>query len=266
MKLKKLIGISLIILGLICLIEGEAGITGGVISEYVNKSILSFFTLIFIFLGLIILGGGTLEEKIKYNGVIILGGNWKGYPYKHKPVIRRGKEKLDIGLRSIINCVAAGEMYCRGETEKIIINGGKTAGKKYPSEAQAMKDYLLKKYKKIKEEDIIIREEAMDTYAEIDGDLEIAKENKLNKLALVTVDTQLPRCKKYLEVLGEQVDYLSSQKEYKKLNPHYERLNKRFTESFAVKYYERFKEFFLRGLQDIGITKQFTKPLAKWIR
>lgn len=204
---------------------------------------------------------GSLEKKLKYDGVIIMGRSWSGYPFRHKVV--RGK--LDISVQSKMSCKVAAEMYMSGETKKIIFGTGQSAGKKWPSEAKAMKDYILKEYPEIPDGDILTHERNLDTYEELDEDINLAEQNKLNKLALITVDTQLPRCKKYLEDKGKRLDYFSTEGKFEKLGHHYRGLVTRHKKSLGVKY-EKVKEAILRGLQYIGITKKFTKPLAKIMR
>ena len=271
-KYKIIIGALAFLCGILFLINLNSGITGNAI--FVSDFFLGYefnliLNLVLIFGGLVLLAAGSLESRTdekKYDGIIILGGNWRGYPYRFKPVVKGGKEVLDISLRSKINCMAAGEMYKKGLTGKIIIGTGQSAGKKWPSEAQAMKEYILRKYKDVKKENILIQEKTMETFSELDEDIKLARKNGLDRLALMTVNTQLPRCRKYLEERGEKLDYLYSEEEFKKMGRHYAGLQKRFSQSFAVKYYETLKEYILRGLQRAGITKAFTQPLAKVVR
>lgn len=221
--------------------------------------------------------------KEKYNAEIILGGNWKGYPGNHKPITRRKgnclgeKEKdesnyLPISNRSRINCLAAIDWYEKGLIEKIIVGTGQSAGKDWPSEAEAMKDYILR-HSKIYEEDILTHEDTLETYSEIERNLEIVKENHFGNIVLLTVNTQLLRCKRHLKKLEENVDCYSSQdivsekedcieSRQRGKNP-YPLLVENFANSPGVKYYEKTKEFGLRIFQLFGITKSLTKLLAK---
>ncbi|MFH1452295.1 MAG: YdcF family protein [archaeon] len=269
-KRKFFVGVFVFLFGIFLLRFSFNTITGNsILSLSSILNINSIVGLIFILGGLFLMVTGNLEKKIggeRYDGVIILGGNWKGYPYKLKPRKRGEKEFLDISFRSKMNCVTAAEMYKEGLARKIIIGTGQSAGKKWPSEAQAMKNYILRKYKGISREDILTHEKTLDTYDEIDEDLKLARENGLINLVLATVNTQLPRARKYLESKGEHLGYISSEEVFKTLGRQHEKLAEGYAESPAVKYYETFKEFVLRSMQKLGITGGFTKPLAKLIR
>jgi len=258
-KLRMLIGFVLFLTGILLIISTQSSITGNTISEGTKSVNSPIFSLILIIVGLVLMATGNLEQELEeYDGVIILGRNWRGYPFKSKVV----NGKLDLNVLSKVNCLVAADMYEKGQTRKIIIGGGKTAGKKWPSEAKAMKEYISKKYPEIPKKDILIQEKTLDTYDELDEDMKLAKENDLEKLALITIDSQLPRCKK---VLGDSVDYISSEEEIKKRSPHYKRLIKDYRKSPTSKY-ESFKESVLRVLQKLGLEGNFTKPLAKIIR
>lgn len=267
---KRLIGILILLLGVFLLFNNFSSFTGNAILSF--QSVLSFnsiLCMVLILSGLFFMVTGNLESRTngkKYDGVIILGGNWRGYPSKLKPVKRDGKEILDISLRSKMNCIVAGDMYSRGITDKIIIGTGKTAGRQWPSEAEAMKDYLLRRFPEIEEGDIMLQTRNLDTYEELDEDLKLAREHGLVNLALATVNTQLPRVIKYLEGKGENLDYISSEEEFARIDPRYKKLAIKYSESRWVKYYETFKEYVLRGLQSFGLTSRITKPLAKIIR
>jgi len=266
MKKRKLIfGTLLFLVGIFLLIDLKFSMTGNVIffSQAFPNLVFILGTILF-FGGLLLMLAGTLEGEVqkKYDGVIILCRNFKGYPFKHKPV--RGK--LDITLAGKMNCVVAAEMYKRGITNKIIFGSGKTCGQEWPSETEGFRNYLSKRYPEIPEKDLLMQEDNLDTYEELDKDIELARSNGLMRLALITINTQLPRCKRYLEKKREHLDYISAEEEFKKLGPHYKILAEKYAESPSVKYYETLKEFILRGLQSIGITGKFTKPLAKIVR
>lgn len=267
---KIIFGVFFFLFGIFLLINFNNSITGNsILSFQLNENFNSIWSMILIVGGLFLMITGNLETKTnekKYDGLIILGGNWRGYPYKFKTVKKGMGETLDISLRSKMNCITAAEMYKKGLTQKIIIGTGQSAGKKWPSEARAMKDYILKQYKDVPSRDILIHEKTLDTYSEVDEDIKLAGKNHLKNLALATVNTQLPRVKKYLENKGEHLDYISSEEEFKKLGPRYEKLVRGYDESLAVKYYETFKESILRGMQNMGLTKKVTKPIAKLIR
>jgi len=194
-----------------------------------------------------------------YDGVIVVARNWRGYPLRHKPFNGR----LDIHPLSKINCIVGAEMYLSGRARKIILGTGKTAGEEWPSEASAMRDYMLKKYgEEIREEDILIQEKSLESYGELNEDYKLARENGLEKLAVITLNSQLPKSRK---ILGNKVDYISSEEEIKKTHPRYERLLRNYQNSWAYKY-EMGKESFLSVLHYLGVRAWFTKRLARLFR
>jgi len=266
-SIKFISGVVLFLFGLSLLLVSRLDMTGNIILEnsYVfNFKIIFILEFILIIGGLIFMITGSLENRFderKYDGVIILGGNWRGYPLKFKTVKKGGKEILDISLRSKMNCTTAAEMYRKGLTGKIIIGTGQSAGKKWPSEARAMKDYIIKKYGDVRTEDILTQEKTMETFNELDEDIKLARENGLNRLALVTVNTQMPKCKRYLKKKGENLDYISSEEEFKQLNSKYHRLAEQYAKSPEVRYYERFKEATIGRLP-----KQITALLGRLVR
>ena len=101
---------------------------------------------------------------------------------------------------------------------------------------------------------------------ELDENLRVASQNGLVNLALMTVDTQIPRCKAYFEKQRRYLDYFSTEEEFSRQNPRYKKLAVKYQDSIGVKYYETFKEFALRGLQKLGITGKFTVPIARLVR
>lgn len=223
-------------------------------------------------------------QKGKYDGVLILGRNWKGYPWRKTPITQKvgnymgndGRQRendLPISDGSRINCLAAGNFHLRGLTKKIVVGTGRSA-EDWPSEAEEMRNYILRRFRgKISPEDILEQEHTLETYSELEENIKIAEGNGLTNLALITVRTQLPRCKRHLEKLGKDIDCFNSeniveqmeQNRQKGKNP-YPLLVKRYRNSPGVTYYERTKELILRGFQFCGITKSLTKRLANIAR
>ena len=196
-----------------------------------------------------------------YDGVIILGRNWRGYPFKKKPVkVEDGSDYLEIQFLAKVNCRVAANMYESGRTKKIIIGTGKTAGKNYRSEALAMKDYILR-ISDVPKKDILTQEKTLDTYDELREDLKLAHDNDLEKLALVSIDTQLPKCKRFLDNQGIFIDYISCEKNFINNPFNHKWVIDSYHKSCAFKY-EWFKEKVL--LRFAG--PKFTKFLAKILR
>lgn len=202
----------------------------------------------------------------KYDAVVTMGRNWRGYPRKHQIFQINGKNFLDLSAPARMNCIVVAEFYRQGKTNYIIFGTGKSAGEKFSSEARAMKDYILKKYPEIPDDRILIHENNLDSYQEIEEDAKIAKERGLEKLALVTIDTQLPKGIRMLRRNGfENVVGYDTFQEIIKIDSRYEKLVEKYKKSCAEKY-ERTKEKILRIVDILGFRGWFFKRIAKFIR
>lgn len=92
-----------------------------------------------------------------------------------------------------LTCLAAAMLFISGKTENIIVTGGKTAGENNLSEAEAMKEFILKVFgKRIKETNIIVEGKAIDTAKNADNTLEIVNQDTATVL---TIKYHLPRTK-----------------------------------------------------------------------
>lgn len=257
---KRYFGLILFLLGAFFIFLSGSSLTGYLVLENYGR-IWQVFGLLPLIFGLLLMVEGGLEAKVKeekFDAVIVMGRNWRGYPVK-RAISEDGTLRLHSA--TLMNCSVAADIYRKGKTEKVILATGKTAGKKFNSEAEAMKEYLVKRLK-IPEKDILTKHKALDTYTELDDSMKIAKEHELHRLALVTVGTQLPICEKYL---GNRVDeYIASEK-YAKSLPVWRRYAGKYVKS-PLAAYEAVKESILGLLQDIGLTKKFTKPVVKVVR
>jgi uncharacterized SAM-binding protein YcdF (DUF218 family) len=73
------------------------------------------------------------------------------------------RDRVPLSQRSRLNALAGGQLYAEGKLKKLIVTGGYTSGPDLPSEAEAMKAYILKKYPTINPDDIITENESIDT-------------------------------------------------------------------------------------------------------
>lgn len=98
---------------------------------------------------------------MEYEVVIALGKNWR----KNKPSKRKflnSQNPFPLSPESKLTALAAGELYESGKTDKILFSSGPTLQGYKPSEAEAMKNYMLKRYK-VSEDDILLEQRSWDT-------------------------------------------------------------------------------------------------------
>lgn len=103
-----------------------------------------------------------------FDALIVLGKNigvgWNREKIRKTPHFLSDRSELSV--------FATGFLFDTGNFKQIIFSGGKTAGADYPSEAKAMKDFLLKEFPEIPEEKIILEENSFDT---IENAIEVKK-------------------------------------------------------------------------------------------
>lgn len=177
--------------------------------------------------------------------LVVLGKNWKKYP-------KAGDTNIELSTDSKISALAAGLLLSKDEPDYdyVIFSTGKTAGANWPSEAKAMKDYLLSKMT-VSQEKIILEEISIDTAgnAEEVGKL-LSKINDAKTFDLMTVGYHLPRAVKIFTTflpfaVAHMIDSYSVL--FDSNQCYCQALAKERMESFGVKI-EKIKEFILRRL------------------
>lgn len=182
----------------------------------------------------------------KFGAVIVLDRIWR--PGKKDSPERGHHLSVDGKMRAL----AAVEMYKAGLVDKIIFTGGKASGKEYPSDAESMRAYFLKKYPDIPEDKIILEEESFNTYENAEEAAGILERHNIQNVALLTNEYHLERAKKIFEGEGVKVSefpaerFLAHRRSASGTN-HYERFVESFMKSGHVKW-EKAKEAILRGL------------------
>ncbi len=197
-----------------------------------------------------------------YDAIIVLGRNWKGYP--GKPEIKDGK--VHLSLESKMSSLAALMMYEKGLTKKIILCSGKTAGQNFPSEAGAMAEFMRKR-SPIPKEAIILEEESLETYGNMENTKALLDKYNLadGKLALVTVGLHLPRSVNICNFYGLKVDAYPSEEKVKQISEHHKATVERYEKSCFVKR-ERLREFLLRRIQLINPSGNIPRILGEYMR
>lgn len=175
-----------------------------------------------------------------FEALIVLGKNWRKVPdAKMSP----DTDRIHLSLESKMTARAALEMYLDGKTDKIILAGGKTAGKDWPSEAQAMADYMTKIYRahlgqkdrdhskettdemiSLFNQSLIIEDQSIDTKTNADEVSRILTEHNLNNAALITVGFHLGRAEQNFQEQGIEAQGFKSEDVMKQYTPElYER-------------------------------------------
>jgi len=109
--------------------------------------------------------------------------------------IRKSSDFLNNLTKEV--ALVCGNLYLSGDFEKIIFSSGHTSGLDIPSEAQAMKSYMLSKIPNIAPVDILLEDKSLDTPTNA---LEISKLIK-EKSARIAVVAPMLHKKRVLELL-----------------------------------------------------------------
>ncbi len=121
--------------------------------------------------------------------------------------------------RSELSVFAIGFLFKTGNFNKIILSGGKTSGANFPSEARAMKDFLLKEFPEIPEDKIILEENSFDTIENATEVKKILEDMGINQAIGLTTNEFAKRAKMVFKQEGLKIDFLKVSDELKKLSP-----------------------------------------------
>lgn len=124
-----------------------------------------------------------------FDVLIVLGKNI-GVNY---PPSRIRKTNYFLSPHSKLNVLAAGDLFMAGKTDRIIFSSGHTSGSAYPSEAEAMRDYLRQKFPEIPEDAVILEERSLDTWGNAKEVRKIIKQHGFQNIGLLTVGFHLER-------------------------------------------------------------------------
>ncbi len=121
--------------------------------------------------------------------------------------------------RSELSVFATGLLFKTGNFNKIIFSGGKTAGVDFPSEARAMKDFLLKEFPEIPGDKIILEENSFDTIENATEVKKILKDIGINQTIGLTTNEFAKRAKMVFKKEGLRIDFLKVNDALKRLSP-----------------------------------------------
>ena len=150
-----------------------------------------------------------------FDALIVLGKNI-GIGWTREKIRKTPNYLSD---RSELSVYAAGYLYKTGNFKRIIFSGGKTAGAEFPSEARAMKDFLLKQFPEILEDKIILEENSFDTIENATEVKKIIENLEINQIIALTTNEFAKRAKMVFKKEGLRTDFLKVNDELKKLSP-----------------------------------------------
>jgi len=196
-----------------------------------------------------------------FQAVIVLGKNWRERP----PKDATPDWKPRLSIESEMSALAAGQMYRDGKTTRLIFTGGRTAGGDRASEAEAMRDYLKKKFPEIPEGAIEIESESIDTFANAEGVSSLLQSHGLDNVALLTVGFHLSRADRIFKSKGIKAECFSSEEIMRARSKHHDKLVDRFHGSGRVKW-AKVMEFAAKRLLDLDSEGDAVGALAKLVR
>lgn len=196
----------------------------------------------------------------KFKFAIVLGKNWQEYPPKNAPKDWR----LRMSIEGKMTTLAAGEFYRHGFAEKIIFSGGKTAGKNFESEAEAMREYLRIKFPEIPDESVILEEKSFNTQGNAENVARMLGGGK-DGLALITMTSHLPRAVKIFAQHRLSVQGFKTEELLQKYSLHRRRFVDKFLASRRAKF-ENFKEKILRAILFVDPKGEFIGRISRRVR
>lgn len=143
-------------------------------------------------------------QIFKLDALVVLGINIIPGGFTREEI----REQPDfLSPLSRLNALAAGELYKMGIAQRIIFSSGHTAGKDIPSEAQAMKDFLKKRFPEIPDEAIILEEKSIDTSSNAQEVGKIIKERGFTNVGLLTIGPHAKNAWLLFQRHGVKIDW-----------------------------------------------------------
>lgn len=177
-----------------------------------------------------------------------------------------------VGLTadSKIRVLAAGLLAAKGRIGELILTGGKTAGPERPSEAEAMKQYLLKKfpvekYPKLRDFSIRLEEASVDTVENAKLVAEMLQGDSEGSVLLVTSDYHMLRASRNFQNQGLSVEEMPAEEIVSERSGHHKRYIREYLRSFDTKK-KRVMEAALRGMMRIDPSGKLLTDLARRLR
>lgn len=177
------------------------------------------------------------EEEQPCKTVVVLGGGFK-----------KNSKGNRLGITTKMRVLAVGELFSQGLVDRIIFSGGRTAGEDNPSEAEAMKSFLLRKFPEIPQDSILLEDCSENTVENAQNTLKLMEEKGIKRAMLLTSATHLPRAMMLFRNFGvDVVKGIAAEDEFGKRSKHHKRLIEKIKRSRRIKR-EKIKELILRGI------------------
>jgi uncharacterized SAM-binding protein YcdF (DUF218 family) len=178
---------------------------------------------------------------------------------------RRFDGKPVLSMEAKMTAIAAGEMYRCGAVSMLIFTGGKTAGPEYPSEAETMALYCMRRYPEIPPEAIIIEGVAFDTISNARMVRDILRKNGSRAALLISRNYHLPRAEEIFLREGVVTVGINAEAAYAHRSSRHSTLANAYTGSL---YYRilRVKEFLLRFQLAVDPEARIQRFITKRLR
>lgn len=175
-----------------------------------------------------------VERKPDFEALVVLGKNWRG-DTADLPAFRA------LSIESRIGAMAAGILYEQGSVGKIIFSGG-TTREGLPSEAEAMAQYLKKRFPNIPDEAVLLEKESKYTRDNVEKTAKILEDNGIKEAAQLTFGYHTGRAESHATRFGFDVEQVFSSEEIaKEQSGHARALLERLREVFYDHLTKRLK-------------------------
>ncbi|PIP21363.1 MAG: hypothetical protein COX39_03325 [Candidatus Nealsonbacteria bacterium CG23_combo_of_CG06-09_8_20_14_all_40_13] len=137
-------------------------------------------------------------------------------------------------------CIAAAELFHKGQIREVVLTGGKTGGEDYPSEAELMRDYLVKKMK-VPEESLILEDKSTNTIENFANVLKMIdqKPETYRNLAFLSAGFHLARVEMLADKFLTTGLKFSSDELLKMRSPHHQRWVEKTTNPNQNEHYQK---------------------------
>ena len=194
--------------------------------------------------------------------LVVLGKNWRGYPPRNTPPGWR----LHLSLESKMTALAAGHLARSGRADAMLLSGGRTAGPDWPSEAEAMRAYIRKKFPDVPDQAILLEESSIDTAENAELIRTMTQDRAPRRITLLTIGFHLPRSLAIFPIHGLPIEHgIASEDVLAERSPRHRAFILKYEKSPRV-VAERAKEALLRLLLLVDPKAKIPRLLTRWLR
>jgi uncharacterized SAM-binding protein YcdF (DUF218 family) len=126
-------------------------------------------------------------DRPKLGALIVLGHNigagWNGEKIRQNPDHLSGHSKLNV--------LATAILFREGIIDKIIFSSGYTAGKQTLSEAEAMRNFLRKRFPEIPESAVILEDRSIDAAGNAEESIKIVNQKNFTNVGILSTGDHL---------------------------------------------------------------------------